>query len=84
MIYDIIVTNTLYTYKHTRSHYAVSSTQQVHSQQQSKIRHGQDKHRQANTLYIYFNKHIGNIYIYISYILFHVFCAHALLSRSSS
>jgi hypothetical protein len=34
-------------YKHTRSHYAFSSTQQEHSHQRSKIRHGQDKHRKA-------------------------------------
>jgi hypothetical protein len=37
----------VYITQHTRSHYAFSSTQQVHSQQQSKNRHGQDKHRQA-------------------------------------
>jgi hypothetical protein len=43
----IISDSSMNIYKHTRSHYAFSSTQQVHSQQRSKIRHGQDKHRQA-------------------------------------
>jgi hypothetical protein len=37
----------LYLTKHTRSHYAFSSTQQVHPQQHSRIPHGQDRDRQA-------------------------------------
>jgi hypothetical protein len=39
---------TLYITKHTRSHYAFSSTQIVHQQQHANMPHGQDSHRQAN------------------------------------
>jgi hypothetical protein len=34
--------NYIYITKHTRSHYAFSSTQQVHPQQHSRIPHGQE------------------------------------------
>jgi hypothetical protein len=44
--YTLLYQNTPF-YKHTRSHHACSSTQQVHSQHQSKKPKGQDRHRQA-------------------------------------
>jgi hypothetical protein len=45
----VLILMLIYVYicKHTRRHYAFSSTQQVHSQQHSKRPHGHDRHRQA-------------------------------------